>query len=83
MGCPVSDLVCEECGNTVQAHFMGHIDRGAYDGVLVWECLECGRIWPRFVDDPETNTRTQASIRFARTLELFRRHPDDESVLDL
>lgn len=77
------DLTCEECGNVQQDRFIGHIDRNVYDGVLVWECMNCGWIWPRFVDDPETNKRTQASIRLSRSLELFRRSADDEDLFDL
>lgn len=68
----MADLTCEECANTDPARFIGHIDPNVYDGVLVWECQECGRIWPRFVDDPESSRRTQASIRLSRTLVLFR-----------
>jgi uncharacterized Zn finger protein len=79
----MTDLVCEECGNTDQSRFVGHIEQGTYDGVLVWECLECGRIWPRFVDDPETSKLTQASIRLSRALDLFRVPPDAEPTIDL
>jgi hypothetical protein len=81
-GYRVSDLTCEECGNAKQERFLGHIERGTYDGVLVWECLECGRIWPRFVDNPETDKLSQASIRFSRALDLFRVPPDAEPMID-
>lgn len=25
--------------------------RGAYDGVIAWQCPECGLAWPRFLPD--------------------------------
>jgi rubredoxin len=40
-------LSCPECGNSEQSLFIGHEIRGAYDGVLVWQCRSCGWAFPR------------------------------------
>ena len=26
--------------------------RGVYDGALIWQCPECGNMWPRFSEGP-------------------------------
>ena len=26
--------------------------RGVYDGILIWQCGRCGKMWPRFTEGP-------------------------------
>lgn len=40
-------LTCPECRNNDGNKIAGHEVRGVYDGVLYWQCLECGLAWPR------------------------------------
>lgn len=38
------DITCT-CGNT---EIVGIEVQGVYDGILIWHCLACQRMWPRF-----------------------------------
>lgn len=38
---------CPNCGISDQSRIAGHEVRGVYDGVLFWQCLECGHAWAR------------------------------------
>jgi Zn ribbon nucleic-acid-binding protein len=38
-------LNCPEC--SVDSRIMGFEVQGVYDGVLYWQCMECGHAWPR------------------------------------
>lgn len=38
--------------------------RGAYDGVLVWKCPDCGYMWPRFPDDKCWGVLHQRGLHF-------------------
>lgn len=46
-----ADLICPGCGSPVPgSDLMGYIERGVYDGVIIWTDNRCGHSWPRFPD---------------------------------
>lgn len=49
-----SQLDCPHCGNADINALRGHRVDGDFDGVLFWECLRCGKAYPRmFVSGDE------------------------------
>ena len=60
-GCPE----CRASGERV----MGHIEPGVYDGVLWWECLACGHIWPRNFGDWERLNQAAYAYAYAASKE--------------
>jgi uncharacterized Zn finger protein len=45
---PREQLACPRCANDTQSAIVGHKMEGAYDGILVWGCMECGHMWHRY-----------------------------------
>ena len=41
----MSDKVCPKCG--IENHVVGIEIQGVYDGVLFWQCADCGARWHR------------------------------------
>lgn len=38
--------------------------RGVYDGVLIFQCPECGNMWPRFTEGPLRDKARQVIARW-------------------
>jgi hypothetical protein len=45
-------LICPACAEVdgYRERFTAIEIRGAYDGVLIWQCSRCRHMWPRFPD---------------------------------
>lgn len=35
-----------------QENLLGIEVRGVYDGILIWQCQACKKMWPRFTEGP-------------------------------
>lgn len=75
----MTQLTCSECGNEVQDRICGHEYTGVYDGVLFWQCMECGHCWPRtFGDWAKMNALSEVAATHANAERRKPRWSDDE-----
>lgn len=56
-------------GETHYSRQIGIEVRGVYDGVLIWQCPDCGHMWPRF---PESDWR------YAKAAELIAQREENK-----
>lgn len=59
---------CPACGACGGDGLTGIEVLGEYDGVLIWQCGECGHRWPRFAASDPLHARAAAVLaRWALT----------------